>query len=167
MQVLLPDSRYGLTVQASEGGAFSLGDRLRGSARPPRTAILVLVLAWIGVHLVFSGAARFRVPLHPFLILGAVNSPHAFFFALNLPAGASLAAIGIVPLSGGENICGGMTQQASPLTFRAISPATPPGMPRFLRFSQATRLSCRSRRTPAAAINGTRGRGVSYLFHYI
>jgi 4-amino-4-deoxy-L-arabinose transferase-like glycosyltransferase len=35
--------------------------------------VLTLILAWIVIHLVFFGAARFRVPLHPFLILAALS----------------------------------------------------------------------------------------------
>ncbi|MCK5573192.1 MAG: hypothetical protein KAJ12_10545, partial [Bacteroidetes bacterium] len=35
--------------------------------------VTLLILAWLGLHLVFFGSARFRFPLHPFLILAATN----------------------------------------------------------------------------------------------
>jgi 4-amino-4-deoxy-L-arabinose transferase-like glycosyltransferase len=35
--------------------------------------ITFLILVWLGVHLVFFGSARFRFPLHPFLILAATD----------------------------------------------------------------------------------------------
>jgi hypothetical protein len=39
----------------------------------PWRIIVSVVACWIAIHLIFFGGARYRVPIHPFLILLAVE----------------------------------------------------------------------------------------------